>query len=634
MSKWTMTRKNKSNLSPLEKLLPLQVWTLRRSGNWLTKHLSFAIEHLPDKEELIYKVFKNCVVVLLLLKRSKLFQRKISYTLESLPKSKWTTFLDNLNFLKDQNTLTIELLQILLQELISKEKAYQPFWTPAYKALSERLLLPTEIDSQGLDTNLLSSWSQRQEEQSPSFKKMKTEHVNRNLQMTFSPSSMSSLVGKWEKEAIPIEKIKTLRIKIYPTSRQKEVLNEFIDTARYVYNRAIETIEKGHRVNFQNLRDLLVTENTKKHLEEYKAFDSSVKTLKEKKKQTNDKKEIEDINQEIKVIQQQRRNAMKHFEATLNINIKPFETKTPKDIRSNAVNQCCSAYKSGFSNLKQGNIKFFKMKYKKKTAKRQTIELTPKLISIKKGEIRIVPSILKDECTLKVSRKNSMKIKDLKISNNVDIVRDNGDYHVHLIIPTKPVEQGPLERIAGVDLGLRKFATIHTNTLSGIHTTVTEYTHRRDDIKKLNKKIDSMKQTKGKRCRSICYRNIERRKANLVNRLHWDFINDLLKDNDVIYLGDIKSHDIVKGGKNKYVNREFNDLKFYKLKERCIYKASLLQKRVFLVPEHHTTKTCSCCGEINHNVGSKEVFSCNACHFIAGRDINASKNIKMKGCFH
>jgi IS605 OrfB family transposase len=130
--------------------------------------------------------------------------------------------------------------------------------------------------------------------------------------------------------------------------------------------------------------------------------------------------------------------------------------------------------------------------------------------------------------------------------------------------------------------------------------------------------MDSMKQTKGKRCRRCCFRHIEKRKANLVDRLHWDFINDLLKDNDVIYLGDIKSHDIVRDGKNKYINREFNDLKFYKLKERFIYKASLLKKRVFFVLEHHTTKTCSGCGKLNQN---------------AGRDVNASKNIKMKGCF-
>jgi transposase len=38
-------------------------------------------------------------------------------------------------------------------------------------------------------------------------------------------------------------------------------------------------------------------------------------------------------------------------------------------------------------------------------------------------------------------------------------------------------------------------------------------------------------------------------------------------------------------------------------------------------------------GAINNNVGSKEVFECSQCNLKTGRDMNASKNIKMKGFF-
>jgi putative transposase len=106
-----------------------------------------------------------------------------------------------------------------------------------------------------------------------------------------------------------------------------------------------------------------------------------------------------------------------------------------------------------------------------------------------------------------------------------------------------------------------------------------------------------------------------------------------LKNNDVVYLGDIKSHDIVKGGKNHKLNRDMNDLKFYQLKQRMLYKASVYQKLVYLIPEPFTTKCCSTCGTLNHCVGSKEVFTCQSCHLTTGRDMNASKNIKMKGLF-
>ena len=101
--------------------------------------------------------------------------------------------------------------------------------------------------------------------------------------------------------------------------------------------------------------------------------------------------------------------------------------------------------------------------------------------------------------------------------------------------------------------------------------------------------------------------------------------------NDVLYLGDIKSHDIVKNGKNKNLNRAFNDLKFFQFKQRLLYKASLLSKQVILVKEHYTTKCCSSCGIINNNVGSKEVFECQSCNLKTRRDMNASKNMKLKG---
>jgi len=104
-----------------------------------------------------------------------------------------------------------------------------------------------------------------------------------------------------------------------------------------------------------------------------------------------------------------------------------------------------------------------------------------------------------------------------------------------------------------------------------------------------------------------------------------------LKECDVIYLGDIKSHSIVKGKKNKKLNRDTCDLKFYLLKERLLYKANVNNKKVHLVKEHFTTKTCSNCGKVNNSVGSSEVFECKICNLNTGRDINASKNILMKG---
>ena len=411
---------------------------------------------------------------------------------------------------------------------------------------------------------------------------------------------------------------------------QKKILNKFIDTSRYVYNRTLEYINNGYKPNFKDLRDLLVTDNTKKGYEEYKAFDLRLSELREQKKTAINDDEKNRLECQIKEQNKLRRDLMKTFAYQKNQLVLPFETETPKDIRSNAVKRCCDAIKLGFSNLRNGNIKFFKMKYKKKNESFQSIELSKKNISIKNNEIKMLPETFQENSIFKIDKRNKRKLRNITIDNNVDVVRNNrNEYYLHIPLKTYPSDTKSLDIICGIDPGIRTFATVHSSNVFSSDISINEYKHRQDLLKKFNKKLDMLKQLKRIRKKQIV--KIENRKSNLVDKLHWDVINDVLQSNDVVYYGDIKSHDIVKGGKNKTLNLNFNDLKFYQFKQRLLYKAYCYGKKVFFVKEHHTTKTCSCCGEINNNVGSKEIFECHKCKNVTGRDFNASKNIKMKG---
>ena len=73
-----------------------------------------------------------------------------------------------------------------------------------------------------------------------------------------------------------------------------------------------------------------------------------------------------------------------------------------------------------------------------------------------------------------------------------------------------------------------------------------------------------------------------------------------------------------------------NNLKFYKFKERLLFKSVERNKQVFLVNEAYTTQTCSNCGS-NNKPGCSSVYSCRNCKKKVGRDVNAAKNILMKG---
>ena len=399
------------------------------------------------------------------------------------------------------------------------------------------------------------------------------------------------------------------------TNNQKTQIDSYINTSRFVYNKTLDSIKKGDKPNFQNLRDKLVTKDTKKGYDAYKRFDILIQDLKAKER-------TEDIEHQIKDLQQQRRNEVKNLSYVKNPLIHDFEVETHKDIRANAVHECCTAVKSGISNLKKGNIKFFNLKFKKKTQRKQTIELTPGLIKIKNNSIYI--SALEDK-KLVVDKRNNRKLKNLKIDHNVDLSKIDNEYYLHIPVKTTKKQETKPITTCGIDLGVRTFGTVYQSNNS-----ITEYNFKNDLIIKINNKIDILKNRR-LHTRKKAIKKREARKRHLIDKCHWDIANDIIKNNDLILLGDIKSHDIVKGNKNHYLNRIMNDLKLYTFKERLTYKAALAGKKVVKVHEAYTTKTCCNCGFINNHVGSKSVYTCPTCNMVTGRDINASKNMLIKG---
>jgi hypothetical protein len=234
------------------------------------------------------------------------------------------------------NSLTLILLQTFLPKLISKESDFQPFWTPAYKTLSETLLMPTKIHSVDLDMNLSSNWLQKQEKISSFLTKTTISQTNKNCLTTSCRLCKSFVVEKWEKENTESTKLKTVKIKLYLEESQKKIINEFIDTSRYVYNKTLEYLKKGHSNNFYNLRDLLVTYETKKGNVFIKEYDTRIKKLCEK---FDEKSEI--YKEQLKILKMEKSEKMKQVTSEKNPLVKEFELKTPKEIRANAVKQCC-----------------------------------------------------------------------------------------------------------------------------------------------------------------------------------------------------------------------------------------------------------------------------------------------------
>jgi putative transposase len=385
----------------------------------------------------------------------------------------------------------------------------------------------------------------------------------------------SSLVDEWKEENIEKEMIKCRKIRIKLKDEEtREKFEEWFNTARYVYNKTVHAIKEGEGINFMALRNELVT--------------------------------YEDINK------------------VRNKNVKDWEIKVPSKIRATAVQDVCDAYTTSIANMRAGNIRSFEISYKKKTSFDQSIGIPKTAIKKHNGNLVIYSTRIK----------LGKRTKDIIVKKDCRLVKQKNRYYI--CIPYSDVSKvnsnDSYTRVVGVDPGVRKFMTTYSDGKSK------EYRQNRDVLKRLNDRIDLLKQGRtrplkeGMRAgyRKSSINKVEIRKENIINELHWRTISEIIKENDVVCFGDIKSHDIVKKSNNKYMKREIMDLKLYKFKQRLQMKCKEYNKRFISVNESYTSKTCTRCGILN-DVGSSEKYKCKSCEMEIDRDCNGSRNILMKG---
>lgn len=418
-------------------------------------------------------------------------------------------------------------------------------------------------------------------------------------------------------------------LKLKPTKKQIELIEEVFDVTRYLYNKSNSLIKKNIKLykNPQGLRDKFVTKKTKKNTQVY------INSIPVLERNSRDKNEaISELEKLFYILERKELIAIRDSNLKLekyetNEEISEFEKRVSKSIRDNAVRNVCSAYKTAITNLKEGNCKFFNIGYKLKSASKKCAELSTSDIKItKNGKVRISPTFFGEEnCEFDLGKRNLKKYGKCIIKNNCDLLKRNDGYYLGLILPTEEKQNEEFENFCGVDPGVRTFLTSYGS--NGI----VEYNHNRGYLEKLNKLLINLKEKRKKRVRKRSLTKIDKRKENFITDIHWKAITELLKSSDVIFFGDIKSHGIVKNGKNKTLNRQINDLKFYVFKQRLKYKAKVLHKKVVFVNEAYTTQGCSKCGNLWKYIGCSKIYSCINCKSIYDRDINSAKNILMKG---
>lgn len=433
--------------------------------------------------------------------------------------------------------------------------------------------------------------------------------------------------------------MKSLKVKIYLTPLQKKKIDYDLQVSNYVYNKTVNIINKNisfTKLSKFDLRDKLVTFNSRKSntlLNKVNKFKSKIESIiNEYKKQKKLKYYIKAYMIKLKIwdpVKCVYDSLRKETPPTQNKELKEFELETHKDIRTKSVFEAYTNFKTCKDKVRKGDIKFFRLKYRSKKKNGLCMTLPSSMIKIKNGVISLTSKDLKDK-TIKVHKRNLPKLKKIKTLKDCRLTKKFGEYYLHIPIELEQFKKPVTKRVIGIDPGVSTFLSCYTPEKTVI---IQQNRYNINQLDYLKSKIKELRKKKlRERIRRKLLSKIDRKKENRINEIHWKSINYLVKNYDSIFLEKFESQGFVKNGKNKNLNRVTNNLKPYTFRQRLIYKATCFNKQVVIVNARYTSKTCSSCGNLKKKISlSERVYHCNNCKQSFNRDINAAKNILMRG---
>jgi len=401
---------------------------------------------------------------------------------------------------------------------------------------------------------------------------------------------------------------KQIKIKMILTDIHKQVFQNWFKTTTLIYN---ETLKYIHQ-NYEFTKKEIIRDILKKEILKSKNF-------------YNKRYIRNQLNQLKKQIQK---------DTTITINKKNTKNKL-KDIKcvidihtlDKTIFQLVQNIKSSVTNMLNGNIKRFRLKFWKYTRPSKIIELEKNKIS----DGILCKSIFGNLEDIKYIYNNEpYDINNIDSDFKINYNSITNEYFLLVSVKINNNNINDNNKIIVLDPGLRTFMTglsddQHLKIGTTIHKKIKKNIKRLNKIKN-NKNIPIKIKNKNEKL-------INQKITNKVNDLHWKTIKYLTTNYKTIFLGDMSAKSIVM--KNKSILSNESKVaclrtRYYEFRLRLKYKCSINNNNFKLVNEYYTSKTCSLCGNYNNKLEGNKIYNCKNCNCSIDRDINGCRNIYMK----
>ena len=395
--------------------------------------------------------------------------------------------------------------------------------------------------------------------------------------------------------------MKSIKVRLFPTKKQEELMFESCGVMRYVYNWALER----QMSNFRQGEKFISAFTLQKEFTQFKK-------LEENKWLAN------------------------------------FSSAMCK----RAITDLCEAYDKFFKKQKQnGYVKYSKHKIEKfaRLNKKLTIyEMNghPKFKSKKKSEPNFYvrnDRLSQTENSINFEKIGRIKIKQNQIPLNTKLLNPrcsfDGKYWYLSVAIECNENQVKLNKdlSIGIDLGVKDLAILSTGE-------VYKNINKSCKMKKLHKKLKRLQKQVSRKYemnkdgkKYIKTHNIIKleKKIKLLNRTITNIRNDYRHKltSDIIKLRPYRVviEDLnIKGMlKNRHLSRAIGEQGFYEIRRQLEYKCNWNGIELVIADRFYpSSKTCSCCGNIKKDLRlSDRTYICEKCGLIIDRDLNASINL-------
>ncbi len=333
---------------------------------------------------------------------------------------------------------------------------------------------------------------------------------------------------------VNIDIVKCKQIKIVPTVDQKNILLEWIELSRIIYNLTVRYLKHNECKSFYTLR-------------------SSVKQL---------------------------------FNYSFKQRI--LKSKLPVHVIDNSIKDVIKARKTAFALLKTKHIKRFRLRFKKRSKPTQTIVIEHQDFSKSKNGFYI---------NALGELKSSLCIRRSDISHDCRLTYDNNKnlFILHLPIDATTLVSSSKYNTCSIDPGLKTFLTIYNPEKECMKIMNRDSTKKLTRL--LIKKVSLEKLKRTNIVKRAMLKN-NRKIYNNVKELHYKSARLLCDNYDNIYLGKLSTQSIVKGSLSSFEKHFAHALSHFTFSQILGNKCKEFGKKLYYVDESYTSKTCGNCGSL------------------------------------